>query len=155
MTTSTFEAALARAKAKRDQTWVEVRFTLFGEEFSFDSKPTLPIEGIEIVGQFQKVAKGVQDGQADYVQLLELVKEFLKLVFSPESQERLQMLLDEEIIGLMDMVLIMQELAERVSGRPFTSSPSSPPGAPETGKPSMSGAPSAALTPPVSPSTAS
>jgi hypothetical protein len=146
MTTTSFQAALDRAKAKQLESAFTLTRTFVEQEFTFTFRAGLPGDAITLISAFNKLADANTLAN-DLEHTVASVAEFMDIMATDETGEHIAVLWREGIIGLPEMVELMGAVIERAGGRPFTSSPSSADGSKVPGTPLTAGAVSEELTP--------
>jgi hypothetical protein len=142
--TTAFQAAVDRAKARRLEAVKPIKHEAYGETFEFEFFDKLSQPAVLAMSAFraiQATREGLPDDSDEGMEeLVSTMTDFIAAMCTPATNEQILMLQREGVLDLRDVMQIMVKVAERASGHPSMSSPSSSGASPQTGETSTAGA---------------
>jgi len=114
------KAAIARARTTKDETAATLTRTYYGEEFEFRFDQTFPASAIEVIGRMQDMSASTNPSAQ-----LSAAVEVLDLMATKDTQQLIANLMKEGLIGMTQLIELLQAVIALASGRPFEKSPSS------------------------------
>ena len=128
------KAAIARARSTKDGTASTLTRTYYGEEFELSFDQTFPAAAIEVIGRMQDMSASSNPSAQ-----LSAAVEVLDLMATKDTQQLIADLMREGLIGMTQLIELLQAVIALASGRPFESSPSSDLELPQDGTSSTDG----------------
>jgi len=140
---SGIQSAIARARSTKDNTAATLTRTYYGEEFELRFDQTFPAAAIEVIGRMQDMSASTNPADQ-----LSAAVEVLDLMATKDTQQLIAGLMHESLIGMTQLIELLQAVIALASGRPFENSPSSDLALPQDGDSSTDGVEATGSTPP-------